>query len=326
MKRREFITVLGGAAVWPLAARAQQRRLPVLGFLSPHASSDAPVNVKALTEGLAAFGYRDGETIRIEYRWAELHFERLPQLAAELVQLPVDIIATDVTQASLAAKAATSTIPVVMIGVSDPVGVGLAASLAHPGGNVTGTSSVATAMAAKPLEALKDVVPGLRRVGIFWNSGNAAFQRPILREAEAAARQLGLDPATFDVHDATDIDRALAAMQKAHSEALYVLADPVIGAFYGKIAELAARAHLPTASYLRNFAEAGGLMAYGPSSAALWRRTGYYVDRILKGDKPADLPIEQPTMFEFLINLKTAAALGITVPPTLLARADEVLE
>jgi putative ABC transport system substrate-binding protein len=284
--------------------------------------------VKAFTDGLAAFGYRDGETIAIEYRWAERRFDRLPQLAAELAQRPVDIIAAVVTQASLAAKAATSTIPIVMIGVSDPVGVGLAASLAHPGGNVTGTSAVATAMAAKPLEALKDVVPGLRRVAIFWNSDtdNAAFQRPLLREAEAAARQLGLDPATFDVHDATDIDRAFAAMQEAHSEALYVLVDPVINAFTGKIAELAVRAHLPTASYLRIFAEAGGLMAYGASYAPLWRRTGYYVDRILKGEKPADLPIEQPTMFEFLINLKTAAALGITVPPTLLARADELIE
>jgi putative tryptophan/tyrosine transport system substrate-binding protein len=160
----------------------------VLGFLSSQGSSDAPADVKALAEGLAAFGYRDGETIAIEYRWAERRFDRLLQLAAELAQRPVDIIAAVVTQASLAAKAATSTIPIVMIGVSDPVGVGLAASLAHPGGNVTGTSSVATAVATKPLEALKDVVPGLRRMAIFWNSGNAAFQRPILQEAEATAR------------------------------------------------------------------------------------------------------------------------------------------
>jgi putative ABC transport system substrate-binding protein len=185
---------------------------------------------------------------------------------------------------------------------------------------------VATAVATKPLEALKDVVPDLRRIALFWNSGNAAFQTPILQETEAAARKLGLDPAIFDVHDATDIDRAFTAMQEAHSEALYVLADPVISAFNGKIAELAPRAHLPTASALRIFAETGGLMTYGPSFGAVFRRTGYYVDRILKGDKPRDLPIEQPTTFEFLINLKTAAALGITVPPTLLARADEVIE
>jgi putative tryptophan/tyrosine transport system substrate-binding protein len=214
--------------------------------------------------------------------------------------VPVDIIIAEVAQASLAAKGATSTIPIVMIGVSDPVGVGLAASLAHPGGNVTGTSSVAAATTTKPLEALKDVIPDLRRVAIFWNSANAAFQRSILGEAEAAAQQLGLDPAIFDVHDASDIDHAFAAMQEVRSEALYVLVDTVISAYNRKIAELAVRAKLPSASALRNFAEAGGLMVYGASYAALSRRTGYFVDRILKGDRPADLPIEQPTTFEFL--------------------------
>ena len=304
-------------------AEAQQpKKIPRLGFLSP-TSDDS--RVEAFRQGLRELGYVEGQNIAIEYRWADGKFDRLPDLALELVRLKVDVVVAVVTQASLAAKMATGTIPVVMIGVSDPVGSGLVVSLARPGANITGTSSMTAEIIGKQLELIKETLPKISRVAALWNPANPIFQAIQRRETEVAARALGMQLQFVEARAPDEIDRAFARVAKERMRALLVLNDPVFTAQRKQIADLSAKHRFPTVSGTREYTEVGGLMAYGPSFPDMYRRAAYYVDRILKGTKPADLPVEQPMKFEFVINLKTAAALDLTIPPVLLFQATEVL-
>ena len=328
MRRREFITLLGSAAGWPLAARAQQiSSVPRIGYLSPGSASSGPLNYyDEFRRELRELGYLEGQNIVIDYRFAAGRFDRLPQLAAELVQLNVDVIVSVVTQASLAAKNATRTIPIVIVSVGDPVGAGLVASLARPGANVTGNSSMTIEVIGKSLALLKQAVPKASPMAVLWNPDNVTYQGQILRETEAAAWKLGIQLQTFGVRGPDEFGPRFAAIISANAATLLVLPDPVFSAYTARVAELANESHLPTMYGLREDAVAGGLMAYGPNYADLYRRAASYVNKILKGTKPADLPVERPTNFEFVINLKTAKLLGIELPPTLLALADEVIE
>ncbi len=324
--RRAFLgTLAGGLLATPLAANAQQvGKVYRIGLLSP--TTPQALGVQGFREGLRALGYVEGHNIVVEHRAAEGRFDRLPELAAELVRLRVDVIVAVVTQASLAAKNATKTIPIVMLAVGDPVGAGLVASLAQPGGNVTGTSVQNVEGAGKSLELLKNAIPKLRVVAVLWNPANPVYQAQMVKETEAAARGLGIQLRMLAARDAKEIDRAFAAMTGERAEALTVIADPVFSAQLTRIAALAANGHLPSISAFREYAETGGLMAYWANFSERGRRTAVYVDKILKGAKPADLPVEQPTKFELVINLKTAKALGLTIPQSILARADEVIQ
>jgi putative tryptophan/tyrosine transport system substrate-binding protein len=329
MKRREFITLLGGAAIaWPLPLRAQQAgKIPRIGYLSPgSASAGLVARDQAFRQGLRELGYVEGKNIVIEYRYAEGKFDRLAGLAAELVRLKVDVIAAALTQASLAAKVATKTIPVVILGVSDPLGSGLIASLARPGANITGTSSMTSEVVGKSLEILKEAVPKISRVAVLWNPDNAVFQAQMLKEAEFAAGVLGLRLQTFGARGSDELDRAFAAITGASVDALLVLADPILAFHQRRIVDFAEKSRLPAIYGIKEYAAAGGLMHYGPNIDGQFRRAASYVDKILKGAKPADLPVEQPTKFQFVINLKTAKTLGLTFPLPLLGRADEVIE
>jgi putative ABC transport system substrate-binding protein len=304
-------------------AEAQQpKKVPRLGFLSP-TSDDSRVEV--FRQGLRELGYVEGQNIAIEYRWADGKFDRLPDLALELVRLKVDVVVAVVTQASLAAKMATGTIPVVMIGVSDPVGSGLVVSLARPGANITGTSSMTAEIIGKQLELIKETLPKISRVAALWNPANPIFQAIQRRETEVAARALGMQLQFVEARAPDEIDRAFARVAKERMRALLVLNDPVFTAQRKQIADLSAKHRFPTVSGTREYTEVGGLMAYGPSFPDMYRRAAYYVDRILKGTKPADLPVEQPMKFELIINLKTAKQIGLTIPPNVLARADKVI-
>ena len=328
LKRREFIVVVGGAAAWPLAAGAQQvSSVPRIGYLSPGSASSGPLNYyDEFRRELRELGYVEGQNIVIDYRFADGRFDRLPQLAAELVQLNVDVIVSVVTQASLAAKNATRTIPIVIVSVGDPLGAGLVASLARPGANVTGNSSMTIEVIGKSLALLKQAVPKASPMAVLWNPDNVTYQGQILRETEVAAGKLGVQLQTFGVRGPDEFDRTFAAITSANAVTLLVLPDPVFSAYTARIADLANKSQLPTMYGLREDAVAGGLMAYGPNYADLYRRAASYVNKILKGAKPADLPVERPTNFEFVINLKTAKLLGIELPPTLVALADEVIE
>ena len=268
----------------------------------------------------------EGQNIVIEYRWADGNFERLPELAAELVRLKVDVIVAAVTQASLAAKNATGTIPIVMVAVANPVDSGLIASLARPGANITGTSSMTDEVVGKQLELLKETFPKISQVAALWNPANPVFQAIQRRETEVAARALGLQLHFLEAGGPDDIERAFAAMAKERTKALLVLIDPVFTSNRKRIADLAAKQRLPTVSGIREYVEAGCLIAYGPSFPDMYRRAAYYVDRILKGTKPADLPVEQPMKFELVINLKTAKQIGLTIPQSVLYRADKVIK
>jgi len=268
----------------------------------------------------------EGQNIAIEYRWAEGRFERLPDLAAELVRLKVDVIVSVVTQASLAAKNATRTIPIVMVAAGDPLGSGLVASLARPGGNVTGPSSMYAELAGKQLELLKETVPKVSRVAVLWNPANAVWQAQMLRATEVAARALGLQLQLLEARGPDELEGAFAAMTRERASALLVQVDVIFALHARRLADLAAKRHLPAMYGSREHVEAGGLMSYAPNIPDLFRRAATYVDKILKGAKPADLPVEQPTRFELIINLKTAKALGLTIPPSLLVRADQVIE
>jgi putative ABC transport system substrate-binding protein len=324
VKRREFITLLGGAAVaWPLAARAQQPAMPVIGFLSVTTPSDASQRTTAFVRRLHELGWIEGRTVAIEYRWAEGRGERYTEIAAEFVRLKVDVIVT-AGGAVLATKHATSVIPIVFAVANDPVGAGLVASLARPGGNVTGLSLQFTDVAGKRLELLREIVPGLRRLAIMANVG---YPGAVLEAAEvqATARTVGIEVTTVEIRRAEDIATVFEDL-KGRAEALYVCADPLLGTNRIRINTLALGARLPTMHGNQEHVEAGGLMSYGANFPDLYRRAAYFVDKILRGAKPADLPVEQPTKFDFVINLKTAKALGLTVPPTVLARADEVIE
>jgi putative ABC transport system substrate-binding protein len=324
MQRRDFIALVGTAATWPLVARGQQRPVPVVGVLSPE--SAAVPDVKGLREGLQELGYFEGRNIRYEYRWSDGNFEKLDDLAAELVRLKVDVLVTYVTKASLAARKATATIPIVMVGIADPVGVGLIASLARPGGNVTGTSSIAAVIAAKQLGLLKDAVPNISRYAGLWNPANIAFQKLQVKEAEGAARSLGVELQLYEAKALNEFTAAFSAIERDGIGGLLVLLDPLFINNFQALVELSMKERLATITGHRTFADAGGLMAYGPSYFDLYKRAAVYVDKILKGTKPADLPVEQATRFEFVINLKTAKMLGLTIPPGVLAIADEVIE
>jgi putative tryptophan/tyrosine transport system substrate-binding protein len=325
MKRREFIGLLSCAAVgWPVVARAQQQaKLPVIGFLGPTSLSAWSNYVSALIQRLGELGWIDGRTATIEYRWADGREERYSEIAAEFVRNKVNIIVTGGSSGA-AAKRATSVIPIVLAVSNDPVGDGLVANLARPGGNITGLSVLAPELAGKRLENLRQVLPGLRRLAVL---GNAAYPAAILEmsELQATARKLGLEVETLAVRTAEDIATAIETL-KGRADALYVSPDSLTATNSIRIGALALKAQLPTIHGVREFVEDGGLMSYGPNLTDLFRRAGDYVDKILRGAKPSELPIEQPTKFELVINLKTAKALGVAVPEALLVRADEVIE
>ena len=326
MKRRAFISLLGGAAAaWPLAARAQQPgKLPTIGFLGQSTRSAATEWTAAFVQRLRELGRIEGRTITIEYRWGEGREERFVEIAAEFVRLKVDIIVTAGTLAVVAAKQATTVIPIVFAGAGDPIETGLVASLARPGGNVTGLSSQTTDLAAKRLEILREVVPGLHRLAILSNVGNRLAVLE-MREVQAAAGTLHLEVVTLEIQRGEDIAPAFEAL-KGRADALYACLDALLLTNRIRINTLALTARLPMMTATRDSVEVGGLISYGPNFPELWRRAGDYVDKILRGAKPADLPVEQPTKFDLAINVTTARALGLTVPPTLLARADEVIE
>jgi putative ABC transport system substrate-binding protein len=321
---RALLAVALAILCGPLGSAAQHRaRIFRVGFLSAGSPATDQFHT-AFRERLRALGYGEGQNVIVDYRWAEGRFERLPQLAAELVRLQPDVIVAVVTQASLAARDATDTIPIVMIGVADPVAAGLVASLARPGGNVTGTSGAATQIVGKQLELIKEAFPDVSRVAVLWNPGNPVFQALQLREAEIAARTLRIELKLLEARSPAELDRVFAAT--APLRPLWVLGDPLFTNHRRRIAELAAARRVPIVTATREMAEAGALMAYGPNYPDLSRRSAVYVDRILKGAKPADLPVEEPTTFELVVNLKTARALGVTVPRALLLRAERVID
>jgi putative ABC transport system substrate-binding protein len=327
VKRREFITLLGGAAAaLPLAAHAQQgARRRTIGFLGSNTLSVESPRVAAFVQRLREVGWIEGRNIAIEYRWAEGRAERFAEIAAEFVRLEVDVIVTSGTAPVLAAKQATAVIPIIFASAGDPVGTGLVASLARPGGNVTGLSNQSNDLASKQVELLRDAVPGLRRLGIIGNAGNPAAVLTI-REVEAAASALGLEVAMAEIRRAEDIAPAFDVLEGQAPQALYVLFDPLVGTNLIRINTLAVGTRLPTMHGIRDYVEAGGLMSYGTNYPDLWRRAGDYVDKILRGARPADLPVEQPTKFDLVVNLTTAKALRLKLPESFLARADEVIE
>ena len=309
------------------AARRQARQAGkplTIGFLGPTTPSSQSQHVAAFSQRLRELGWIEGRTITIEVRWAEGRSERFAEIAAEFVRLKVDVIVTQTTPAVLAAKQATSVIPIVFATAGDPVGTGVVASLARPGGNITGLSSQATDTAGKRVGLLREVVPGLRRLAILGNIGNP-FSVLEIAEVQAAARTLGVEVATFEIRRAEDIVPVFELL-KSRAEALYVSADPLVTTNRVRINTLALGARLPTMSAFREYVEAGGLMSYGPNFPDMYRRAADLVDKILRGATPADLPIEQPTKFDLVVNMITAKALGLDVPPTVLARADEVIE
>jgi putative ABC transport system substrate-binding protein len=325
MKRRAFIAGIGATAAWPLAARAQQpAKLPTIGFLGAATPDVAKPWVDAFVKRLAELGWIEGRTVTIEYRWAEARPERYAEIAAEFVALKVDVIVTWASAPVLAAKQATTVVPIVFAAQMDPVGVGVVTSLARPGGNITGMSIQQTDTAGKRLELLREVVPGLRRLAILGNVGapGAVLE---MSELQATARRLGLEVITREIRHAEEIAPAIEAL-KSRVEALYVATDPLVFNNRLRINALAQEARLPTIYGSREYVDAGALMSYGPNLSDLFRHAAEQVDKILRGAKPADLPVEQPTRFEMIINLRTARALGLDMPPPLLARADEVIE
>ncbi len=322
-----IVTLALGLLLAPLAADAQQAaKVPRIGGLVGASREMALHNIEAFRQGLRELGYVEGQSIAIEWRYADGKLERFPDLAAELIRLKVDVIVAGVTAAALAAKNATKTIPIVMGAVGDPIGSGLVASLARPGGNVTGPSLLAPELVGKQLELLRETVPGVSRVAVLSNPANPISQKLMLTEAEVAARSLGVQLLILGPRGPDEFDSAFAAMIRERAGALLVLAD--VGFFHHRIriAELVAKSRLPAMFGLREHVEAGGLMAYGANVRDSWRRAVTYVDKILKGAKPADLPVEQPTRFELVINLKTAKVLGLTIPQSILIRADQVIQ
>jgi putative ABC transport system substrate-binding protein len=325
MQRRAFITLLGTAiAGWPLAARAQQpARLPTIGFLGPSTAVAWERLLAAFERRLQELGWIDGRTVAIERRWAEAQNSRYTEIAAEFVRLKVDVIVTS-GSATPQAKQATSTIPIVFAVAADPLGAGLVASLARPGGNVTGLSLQSNDLAAKRLEILRDIIPNLRRLAVIGNPGYAASALE-MRDVQAIARTLGIDVDTLEIRRPEDIEQVFATLRPG-AQALYVCIDSLVNANIGRINGTALKLRLPTVLSAREYVEADGLLSYGPSYLELFRRAADYVDKILRGARPGDLPVEQPTKFELVVNLKSAKALGIELPQNLLARADEVIE
>jgi putative ABC transport system substrate-binding protein len=329
MNRRAFLGAVSGSLLAaPVAADAQQAaKVPRIGFLVASSASDSAYArlIEAFRQGLRELGYVEGQNIFIEYRYAEGIYERLPALAAELVRLKVNVIVSHSTPGPSAAKQATSTIPIVMTSAGDPVGSGLVSSMAQPGGNITGLSLMAPELGGKRLQLLKQILPGLSRVAVLWNATNP-YASMVAREAEAAATTLGVQLQSLAVRGPDDFEGALAAATKGRAGALMVAEDPLTITKRTQIVDFAAKNRLPAMYGVKEFVDAGGLMSYGAHLADLYRRAATYVDKILKGAHPGDLPVQQPTRFEFVINRKTARALGLTIPPSLLQRADEVIQ
>jgi putative ABC transport system substrate-binding protein len=326
LKRRDFITLLGGvAATWPLAARAQQpiRKIRRLGLLQPGLPESS--FGKAMRDRLRALGYMEGRDIILETRWAEGKVERLTELAVELASLKLDAIIAFTTPAAIAAREATTTIPIVFLYVGDPVGAGVVPSLARPGGNVTGISLLATELSSKRLEILLEIAPKTSRVAMLWNDSNPGMVLRA-RESQNVAPKLGVIIESVGVHDLVNFDSAFSSIENGRIDALLTLVDPFTSQHRNRIVKFAAQRRLPAIYEAREFVESGGLISYGPNLVAIEQRAAEYVDKIFKGAKAADLPVEQPTKFEMLINLKTAKELDLAVPPQLLARADEVIE
>ena len=327
MNRRQVLFLLGGAtATWPLAARAQQKAMPVIGVL--HAGSPGPLSapfMRAFHQGLSETGYVEGRNVTIEYRWAEGRYDRLPALDADLVVRRVDLIVANSPPSALAAKGATSTIPIVFRGGADPVAAGLVASLARPGGNLTGVSFVPDELTVKRLELLSELVPRVRVIALLVNPNSVNAER-IIQDVQKAARTKGLQLHVLKARSESEIDSAFASLLQLHAGALVVAADPFLSGRREQIVALASRRAVPAIYAWREFIDSGGLISYGPSLTSAFRLVGTYVGKVLKGARPADLPVQQPTTFELVINLKTVKALGLTVPHQLLARADEVIE
>jgi putative ABC transport system substrate-binding protein len=319
--------LLGGAAAsWPLAAHAQQpAKVLRIGFLGNSTAALEANLIGPFRDGLSALGYVEGRNVVIEYRWAEGKYESFAGLIAELIALKVDVIVTAGTPATLAVKKATTRVPLIMIAVGDPVGTGIVASLARPGGNITGLSSMAPDLEGKRLELLREVAPGLSRIAVFWNPANA-FNAGAMKQVRAAAEALRISVLPLAVRTAEELDGAFAAIVKERPEALIVFADRIFLHNRMRMMEFAAKNRLPSVNAYQELVEAGGLMSFGPSYEDMHRRAATYVDKIFKGARPADLPVEQPTRFKLVINLKTARALGLDIPPTLLVLADEVIE
>ena len=327
MRRREFIALVGGAAAaWPMVAQAQQSAMPVIGFLGSTSAAEWAPYLDGFRRGLSEAGYVEGRNVAIEYRWAEGQFDRLPALAADLVRRQVAVIATSGGAApALAAKTATTTIPIVFATGTDPVKTGLVASFNKPGGNVTGVTLLATAIVAKRLELLRDLVPGAATIAILHNPDSPEAET-ILSNMQEAVRLLGLAPLFLTTRSEHEFDAAFERLIQQRADALFIGSDRVFAAARYQLAALATRHRVPASHDVRDFAVAGGLMSYGANTADSFRQAGAYVGRILQGAKPADLPVLQPTKLELVINLKTAKALGLEIPPKLLFTADEVIE
>jgi ABC-type uncharacterized transport system substrate-binding protein len=326
MKRRAFLSLLAGATapplLWPRAARAQQgKRVPRIGVLWPN----PPATFEAMRQGLKDLGYVEGQSVAFEFRWAQNKLDQLPELAAELVRLQVDAIVTLAPQATLAAKQATQTIPIVFVAMGDPVASGVVDSLARPGANVTGTTRMIAEMSAKHVELLKEAAPSLVRLAVLWNPTNSSH-RPALQSVAAAARSLSLEVHPLEVRAAAELDGVFEAVVREKAEGLLFIADPVFFIELRRMAEFVTSRRVPAIANFTEFPKLGGLMGYAPSLPDEFRHAAGHIDKILKGAKPADLPIEQPTRFQLVINLSAAKGLGLEVPPMLLARADEVIE
>jgi putative ABC transport system substrate-binding protein len=326
MNRRAFITLIGGgAAVWPLAAHAQQPGMPVIGFLDPRSPDGMTERLRGFRQGLKDTGYVDGENVAIEYRWAEGQNDRLPALADELVRRRVAMIAAFGIVAANAAKAATTTIPIVFVVAVDPVRLDLVASLARPGGNLTGVNIFTTELVTKRLELLHELVPGAVRVAVLVDPAYPDTE-VMVKDLAAAARAMGLQIQVFNASTSREINAAFASLVRERPDALFVGGEPFLNSRRVQLVNLASRHAVPTTYALRDSAEVGGLMSYGPNIADAFRQVGVYTGRILKGAKPADLPVVQASKFELVINAETARMLGLEIPPTLIARADEVIE
>jgi putative tryptophan/tyrosine transport system substrate-binding protein len=328
MRRRKFITLMGAAAAWPLGTSAQQAaKVPRIGYLTSDLAAGLHPR-EAFLKGLSDLAYVEGRNVVIEYRDAEGKYERLLALAADLVALKVDVIVVTSTPAALATKQATRTIPIVLAWAADPVVSGLVTSLARPGGNVTGLSLLAPDLVGKRLELLKQAVPGSRRIAVLWHPGDYGerTEKQMLQEADVAARALGVRLQVVEARGPEDFDRAFSDMTRARADAVTVQSTNIFFIERRRLVDLAAKNRLPAMYLVREFVDAGGLMSYAANVADLFRRAATYVDKVLKGAKPGDLPVEQPTKFELVINLKTAKAMGLTIPETFLLRADAVLE
>jgi putative tryptophan/tyrosine transport system substrate-binding protein len=328
MRRREFITALGGAAAWPLAAHAQQKAMPVIGWLyggSPPPPSSNFLAAAAFRKGLSETGYVEGQNLAIEFRFAEGHFDRLPALVADLVGRKVSLIMAVAAVSALAAKKATSAIPIVFVGVNDPIGLGLVASLARPGGNLTGFSNISSELTPKRLDLLCELLPHATVIALLVDPNNPGTNA-LIEESQEAARAKRVQLPILKASTESEIDAAFASLVQMQAGGLVVGLSPFFSGRIDQLVALASRHAVPAIYYLRGFAEAGGLISYADNFLPAFREAGIYAGRILKGEKPADLPVQQPTKFELIVNLKTAMALSLTVPQSLLARADEVIE